>query len=84
MHWHLTNDILISWKPDEAKLKNYLEHAFQFVGELTAALCLEFCNHCFLSIMIGTFAKEQPFGQILLVERFKHIFALQSANVPAW
>jgi hypothetical protein len=57
-----------------------LEHAFQLVGELAAALCLQFGDHVLFCICAGTASQQQPLGQILLVEGLKHILALQKHN----
>ena len=53
-----------------------LEHALQLVGELAATLRLELGDHVLLGIGAGTAPQQQPLGQVLLVEGFKHILAL--------
>jgi hypothetical protein len=57
-----------------------LEHAFQLVSELAAALCLQFGDHVLLCVCTGTASQQQPLRQILLVEGLEHVLALHSHN----
>lgn len=54
-----------------------LEHALQLVGELTAALGLQLCDHVLLGIGAGTASQQQALCQVLLVESLEHVFSLR-------
>ena len=59
------------------------EHALQLVGELAAALGLQFGDHVLLSVCAGAASQQQPLCQVLLVESLKNILSLsiKSAKV---
>eukprot|EP00955_Chlamydomonas_euryale_P068803 360241-Chlamydomonas_euryale.AAC.1 len=59
---------------------NVLEHALQLVGELAATLGLELAYHALLRVDRRRLAQQQALGQVLFVERLKHVLALQSED----